>query len=74
MEEQVIFQEKCLYFVFSNLTSSGVGKSATIHTVAMHAERILRKEGDHPHHPRVLICAPTGKAASLVSKYTSNFL
>jgi hypothetical protein len=47
----------------------GVGKSATIRAIASWAEKILRKSGDHPNRPRVLICAPTGKAASLISKH-----
>lgn len=49
---------------------AGAGKSATIRAISMIAEKILRKPGDHPHHPRVLICAPTGKAASLVDGVT----
>ena len=34
----------------------------------MHAENILREKGDKPHHPRVLLLAHTGKAASLIGK------
>ena len=34
----------------------------------MHSENILREEGDKPHHPRVLLLAHTGKAASLIGK------
>ena len=34
----------------------------------MWAEKILRKEGDDPHKPRVLLMAFTGKAASLIGK------
>ena len=48
---------------------AGVGKSATIKTAAVHAENILRQAGSHPNKPRVLILAPTGKAASLIGKY-----
>ena len=47
----------------------GVGKSAVIEAITLHAEKILRSTGDHPNHPRVLVCAPTGKAASIISKY-----
>ena len=36
----------------------------------MHAENILREKGDKPHHPRVLLLAHTGKAASLIGKLT----
>ena len=46
----------------------GVGKSAVIEAISLHAEKILRKPGDHPFNPRVLVCAPTGKAASIISK------
>ena len=47
---------------------SGVGKSAIIKVVAMHAEKRLRKSGGKPNHPRVLLTAHTGKAASLIGK------
>ena len=46
----------------------GVGKSATIKAVAQQAEKILTKEGDHPNHPRVLLCAWTGKASHLIGE------
>ena len=52
------------------LSGAGVGKSATIRAITMHAEKILLKAGDHPHKPRVLICAPTGKAASIINGIT----
>ena len=45
---------------------AGVGKSAIIKVAAMHSEMILRKEGDKPNHPRVLLTAHTGKAAQLI--------
>ena len=38
----------------------------TIKTVANHAEKILRKPGDDPHKPRVLLCSFTAKAANLI--------
>ena len=38
----------------------------------MNAERRLRKEGGKPDHPRVLITAHTGKAASLIGKLFGN--
>ena len=47
---------------------AGVGKSATIRSITLWAEKILRKAGDNPNYPNLLICAPTGKAASLISK------
>ena len=49
---------------------AGVGKSALIKVVSMHAEKILRKAGDKPTHPRVLLTAHTGKAASLIGGQT----
>ena len=49
---------------------AGVGKSATIRVITYHAEKILRKAGDHPHKPRIMVCAPTGKAASLIDGQT----
>ena len=45
-----------------------MGKSAVIEVCSMHAENILREKGDKPHHPRVLLLAHTGKAASLIGK------
>ena len=51
---------------------AGVGKSAIIRVVSMHAEEILREAGSHPHKPRVLILAPTGKAASLIGEFNLN--
>ena len=38
----------------------------------MNAERRLQKEGGKPDHPRVLITAHTGKAASLIGKLFGN--
>ena len=34
----------------------------------MWAENILAKAGDHPLKPRVILCAHTGKASSLIGK------
>ena len=48
---------------------AGVGKSFTIRAISLWAEKLLRKPGHNPNYPRVLICAPTGKAASIISKY-----
>ena len=50
-----------------------MGKSAVIEVCSMHAENILREKGDKPHHPRVLLLAHTGKAASLIGKLFSFF-
>jgi hypothetical protein len=46
----------------------GVGKSAVIKAVSLHAEKILRQSGHETNSPHVLVCAYTGKAASLVGK------
>ena len=48
--------------------SIGVGKSMAIRAAATHAENILRKAGDDPHKPRVLLCSFTAKAANLIGK------
>ena len=48
----------------------GTGKSKTIKAIALNAERILRKAGDVPDHPAVLLCAFTGKAANLIGGIT----
>ena len=39
-----------------------------IKAVSLHAEKILRQSGDTLNRPHVLVCAFTGKAASLVGK------
>jgi hypothetical protein len=47
---------------------AGVGKSATIDVISMQAEKTLRETGYKTNHPRVLLLAHTGKAASLIGK------
>ena len=47
----------------------GVGKSKTINVCAQYAEKFLRKTGDHPNRPSVLLLAPTGMAACLIGKF-----
>ena len=47
---------------------AGVGKSATIDVISMQAEKALREKGNKLKHPRVLLLAHTGKAASLIGK------
>merc|ERR1711860_275002 len=44
----------------------GVGKSFLINCVAKWIEKILRKPGDHPLKPKILILGPTGMAAYLI--------
>ena len=49
---------------------AGVGKSRTIMAMSQWADKILLKLDDNSVKPRVLICAFTGKAASLVNGIT----
>ncbi len=49
---------------------AGSGKSNVIRIVSRWAEKILRKAGDHPNKPRVLLTAPTGTAASIIGGTT----
>ena len=49
---------------------AGVGKSQTIRAISLHAEKLLRRSGENPNYPRVLLCAPTGRAASLINGVT----
>jgi ATP-dependent DNA helicase PIF1 len=49
---------------------SGVGKSAAVRMIAKWAEKILRKSGDHPHKPRVLLTGPTGMASAVIGGVT----
>lgn len=48
----------------------GVGKSAVVRLISKWAEKILRKAGDHPNKPRVLLTSPTGMASSLIDGIT----
>ena len=54
--------------------SLGVGKSKTINVCAQYAEKYLRKAGDHPNRPRVLLLCPTGMAACLIGMFISFFI
>ena len=49
---------------------AGAGKTTVIKTVVHHMESILRKSGDETEQPYVLLCAPTGAAASLIEGIT----
>ena len=66
-KENLEFSSKPLRLIVHG--GAGVGKSAFIKAASMQAERILRQPGDDPNFPHVLICAPTGKAASLIGKF-----
>ena len=68
MVVQVINLFLLFIYLFTNSFLLGVGKSAVIQAITLHSERILRCQGDDLHSPRVLVCAPTGKAASIISK------
>ena len=66
-------QVRCVYYEFLRQNKCleyavGTGKSKTIEAMSCWAEKILCKDGDDPNKPRVLITAPTGKAASIVGK------
>ena len=54
------------FFVFSG--GAGSGKSHVIRVVAKWLEFILRKPGDHPMKPKVLLLGFTGMAANLIGK------
>ena len=54
---------------FCFLGGGGVGKTFLIKTISKWAEKILRKAGEDPTHPKVLLLAPTGKSASLIGKF-----
>ena len=49
---------------------AGVGKSRSIMALSQWADKILQKVGDDSTKPRVLLCAFTGKAASLINGIT----
>ena len=46
----------------------GVGKTFLIRAISQWTEKILRKEGEDPTRPKVLLLGPTGKSASLIGK------
>ena len=48
----------------------GVGKSATLKVCAQWAEQILKRAGDNPSKPRVMLLCPTGMAASVIDGMT----
>ena len=48
----------------------GTGKSHLISIASKWAEKILIKSGDNPNRPKILLLAPTGKAASLIGKFS----
>ena len=48
----------------------GVGKTFVINTISKWAEKILRKPGDNPLKPKVILLAPTGMAACLIDGTT----
>ena len=46
----------------------GVGKTFLIKAISQWTEKILRREGEDPTRPKVLLLGPTGKSASLIGK------
>ena len=59
-------------FTFSFSGGAGSGKSHLIRVLAMWIEFILRKPGDHPMKPKVLLLGFTGMAANLIGKTISS--
>ena len=41
----------------------------TIKVMSLWAEKILLKAGDHPHKPRILLMAFSGKASANIGKF-----
>ena len=50
------------------LGDGGTGKSYFIHVTSKWAMKTLIQTGDNPNRPKILLLAPTGKAASLIGK------
>ena len=46
----------------------GCGKSFLINVISQFVQHILQQPGDNIYHPKVLLMAPTGRAASLIGK------
>ena len=46
----------------------GVGKSYVIQVISRYVDKIFTKVGDNPMRPKVLLLAPTGKAAAVIGK------
>ena len=53
---------------------AGSGKSTVIHVICQYVHKILRKEGDDPDCPYVVLCAFTGSAASNIHGQTLHTL
>ena len=49
-----------------------VGKSFLIRLISQYVNKALRKVGDDPNRPKVIILAPTGIAASLIGNYLNH--
>ena len=50
------------------LGDGGTGKSYWISITSQWAEKTMIQTGDNPNRPKILLLAPTGKAASLIGK------
>ena len=48
------------------LGGAGMGKSFLINLISKWTERILRKEGDAPNKPVILLLGPTGMSACII--------
>ena len=56
------------------LGGGGVGKSWVINVVSKWCEKILRKPGDDPYNPKVLLLGPTGVSAALIGKFNGKLI
>ena len=54
--------------ISSVLGDGGTGKSHFISVASKWAEKTFVQSGDNPNRPKILLLAPTGKAASLIGK------
>ena len=61
------------YLIGIHITGDGgTGKSHFISIASQWAEKFLIHSGDNPNRPKILLLAPTGKAASLIGKLCYN--
>ena len=66
----LFFLEKIIHLMFCFSGGGGVGKSFLIRLISQYVNKDLRKVGDDPNRPKVIILAPTGIAASLIGNHT----
>ena len=56
------------------LGEGGSGKSFLVQVISQAADKILRKSGDDPKRPKVILSAPTGIAAMLIGMKIKLFI